>query len=120
MPLLVSNYVIVNNNTNPNCLFYFDDSSEAKKLVKKSGSYFSSYTQVTDRNIVTGTTAGNINFVEGYGAYVPYSFRANNVTYTRKVLMSRRYKRNSLGTERAAFITWSWTSAACQAALSKQ
>ena len=81
--LTVSNYVIVNNNTNPNCLFYFDDSSEAKKLVKKSGSYFSSYTQVTDRNIVTGTTAGNINFVEGYGAYVPYSFRANNVTYTR-------------------------------------
>ena len=62
-------------NSNPNCIYYFDTEAQAKKL--------SGY---ASHNVVVGDKAyTTIKFDETNAAYVPFSFTATNVSYTRKM-----------------------------------
>ena len=62
-------------NNNPNCIYYFDTETQAKKL--------SGY---ASHNVVVGDKAyTTIKFDETNAAYVPFSFTAANVSYTRKM-----------------------------------
>ena len=62
-------------NSNPNCIYYFDTEAQAKKL--------KNYSQY---NVVVGDQAyTNIKFTDNSsnGIYVPFTFKAANVTYNR-------------------------------------
>lgn len=62
-------------NSNPNCIYYFDTEAQAKRL-KNYQNY----------NVVVGDQAyTTIKFNETNAAYVPFSFTAANVSYTRKM-----------------------------------
>lgn len=60
--------------TNPNCIYYFSNQSAASKLSSSTG-----------KNIVVANSASDITFIDNttYGAYVPYTFNAAKVNYTR-------------------------------------
>ncbi len=61
-------------NSNPNCIYYVDVDNEVT-LVKNGGA----------KNVVMGTTAvTDITFSDNYAAYVPMSFTAAKVSYTRQ------------------------------------
>lgn len=62
-------------NNNPNCIYYFAQSSHASKMTTTNG-----------KNIViNGEAANNITFSDNYGAFVPITFTAKKkVSYTRQ------------------------------------
>ena len=62
-------------NANPNCIYYFAQSSHASKMTTTSG-----------KNIViNGEAANDITFKDNYGAFVPITFTAKKkVSYTRQ------------------------------------
>ena len=62
-------------NSNPNCIYYFDTETQAKRL--------SGY---ASHNVVVGNKAyTTIKFDETNAVYVPFTFTDANVTYTRKM-----------------------------------
>ena len=62
-------------NSNPNCIYYFDTETQAKKL-----NNYQNY------NVVVGDQAyTTIKFDETNAVYVPFTFTDANVTYTRKM-----------------------------------
>ena len=62
-------------NSNPNCIYYFDTETQAKRL--------SGY---ASHNVVVGDKAyTTIKFDETNAVYVPFTFTDANVTYTRKM-----------------------------------
>ena len=67
--------ITITPNSNPNCIYYFDTEAQAKRL-KNYQNY----------NVVVGDRAyTTIKFNETNAAYVPFSFTAANVSYTRKM-----------------------------------
>ena len=70
-------------NSNPNCIYYFDTETQAKRL-KNYQNY----------NVVVGDQAyTTIKFDETHDAFVPFTFKAANVSYSRK--MTNTYSENS-------------------------
>ena len=70
-------------NSNPNCIYYFDTEAQAKRL-----SGYSSH------NVVVGDQAyTTIKFDETNNAFVPFTFKAANVSYSRK--MANAYSEDS-------------------------
>ena len=61
-------------NNNRNCIYYFSNTNAASKLTDSAG-----------KNVVIGNNASQITFTDNatYGAYVPYTFKASSVSYTR-------------------------------------
>lgn len=73
--MTISSWTTIKPNSNPNCIYYFDSESQAKRL-KNYQNY----------NVVVGDEALNdITFNENYHVYIPFGFTAENVSYTRKM-----------------------------------
>ena len=61
-------------NSNPNCLYYFPSSS----------TYYTRLTNYSSKNVIAGNSAvTDIKFTDGGRIYVPQTFTAANVSYTR-------------------------------------
>ena len=62
-------------NSNPNCIYYFDTETQAKRL-----SGYASHNVVVDNKALN-----SITFDESHYTYVPFSFTAKNISYKRKM-----------------------------------
>ena len=64
-------------NNNPNCLYYFPSSSSTTN-------YYTRLTGWSSKNVIAGNSAvTDIKFTDGGRIYVPQTFTATNVSYTR-------------------------------------
>ena len=73
--MTINGYTTITPNSNPNCIYYFDTEAQAKKL-KNYQNY----------NVVVGDQAyTTIKFDETNAVYVPFTFKATDVSYSRKM-----------------------------------
>ena len=62
--------VTLSDDMNPNCLYFFADDATIPD-------------SFDGKNVVSGTTAGNISLTDGYPFYTPFTFTAMEASYTR-------------------------------------
>ncbi len=81
--MTISSRTTIYPNSNPNCIYYFDTEAQARRL--------SGY---ASHNVVVGNQAyTTIKFDETHDAFVPFAFKAANVSYSRK--MTNAYSEDS-------------------------
>lgn len=74
-------------NSNSNCIYYFAQSSHANKMSNRTGKNI----------VVNGEAANDIKFVDNDDAFVPISFHAGKVSYTRQFNYGYEGKNNERG-----------------------
>ncbi len=72
----LGNEVQITPNDNPNCLYFFD----AEQTVPES---------LAGKNVIKGYVADNIVLTDGYDYFTPYTFTAQNISYSRTFTQGR-------------------------------